>query len=354
MSRLAVTVARVTRSRLALGLLWAVGVLAAGFAGLLGHLDGYERGVKFHGPLCRMPSLPAAYPEETAITLALVATVVIFAAAAALRFRRYLLPLALLQLGVSALLVVVDAGEIAAPVATSACGRILNLSWPVEPFGWAVRGLIAFGPILVVTLLLRRLHALVGTPMGQDAGTAADASAAPRADLLTRVVVPACWVATALAAIAMAVLGRLPGFGRGADLKTRCTAPAIRTSYPHEDLVTAAALASVLILVAAAALRFRRGVLPLAAGQVAVSLGLLWLDFPERLFRVPHVSGPFVCSYLRSTYVTVDIFRASLQVVVVAGPVLLLLVAIMRLRQPRPDPPLPPASVRRRFWDLLR
>ncbi len=157
-----------------------------------------------------------------------------------------------------------------------------------------------------------------------------------------------------MAAIAMAVLGRLPGFGRGADLKTRCTAPAIRTSYPHEDLVTAAALASVLILVAAAALRFRRGVLPLAAGQVAVSLGLLWLDFPERLFRVPHVSGPFVCSYLRSTYVTVDIFRASLQVVVVAGPVLLLLVAIMRLRQPRPDPPLPPASVRRRFWDLLR
>lgn len=137
---------------------------------------------------------------------------------------------------------------------------------------------------------------------------------------------------------------------------TRCTAPAIRTSYPHEDLVTAAALASVLILVAAAALRFRRGVLPLAAGQVAVSLGLLWLDFPERLVRVPHVigSGPLSCSFLRSTYVTVDIFRASLQVVVVAGPVLLLLVAIMRLRQPRPDPPLPPASVRRRLWDLLR
>ena len=109
-----------------------------------------------------------------------------------------------------------------------------------------------------------------------------------------------------------------------------------------------AALISLFLLLAAlvaAALRLRRWPVVLAAGQMTVSLGLFSLSFEEGWKYNEQRPD---CDWITGTHLAVDVFRTSLLVAVVAGPVLLLLVAIMRLRQPRPDPPLPPASVRRR------
>ena len=342
----------VARSRLALGLLWAVGVLAAGLAGLLGHMEGYERAAELgpHTSPCAMPPLPAGYPEQPAITIALVVTTLIFAIAAALRFRRFLLPLALLQLGVSALLVLVGAESLQVPSLTSdhveVCERVTGYGWPVVAYGWAVRGLVFFGAVVVAATVLVKLAEDDRSP---------DRAATARRARLRRAVIAAWWFATAAATVVAALHGWKDGFSRAASIThvKPCGLPPLPAAFPDHHVVLVAAVLSTLLFVTVATQRFRRWLL---AGAIAQALVSLWL---WRFGREPRGAGydplhDLPCNAITGVTSAVDAFRTSLLVAVVAGPVLLLLVAIMRLRQPRPDPPLPPPSVRRRLWDLLR
>ncbi len=174
--------------------------------------------------------------------------------------------------------------------------------------------------------------------------------------LLPRAVIGACWLTTTAAVVVAALTGHDDGFSLYFEISHMppCPPP-LAAGTPHQDVVGAAATISVLILVVAAALRFQRWLVPLALAQALVSGWLSRLEIVDPLPLLDPTSRVYYqCAMITEVYPAVDHFRTSIQVAVVAGPVLLLLVAIMRLRQPRPDPPLPPASVRRRLWDLLR